>query len=195
MPHPPPQVGGTIISPAAKLVKPAPMAIVVAKVPAVTKAKAVIDVVDLSDEEDGSKRAAVPVPAPGPRLARPLLARAPLQAKPRFGPRVGAGGGVRLLRPRQPGPSPRPRALARAVHPAPLPGIPNPQPNNAGWKMIPPRPTLKASFTCHAMQSEKWEASLCVESAFEMNDWICELLFRFRGRGTASCLVGTSGTR
>ena len=68
MSHPPPQVGGTIISPAAKLVKPAPMAIVVAKVPAVTKAKAVIDVVDLSDEEDGSRRAAVPVPAPGPRL-------------------------------------------------------------------------------------------------------------------------------
>merc|ERR1719495_2167429 len=39
----------------------------------------------------------------------------------------------------------RPRAPIRAVHPAPLPPMPNPQPNSPNWKLLPPRPALKIS--------------------------------------------------
>ena len=39
----------------------------------------------------------------------------------------------------------RVRAQTRVVHPAPLPPMPNPQPNSPNWKLLPPRPALKIS--------------------------------------------------
>ena len=158
------------IRPAATTVVPAPAApnrplpaaaAAAAPAPARNNNPEVVEI-DLSDEET-----TVPTNNSMKRSQSPCRAAAPPAGQIHLngGPRPGAvlpvaGNRVYTVRPmaaagaiRQP-PTPgsqviqqraaaaRP-ALVRLAHPAPLPPIPNPQPMSPGWRMIPPKPTLK----------------------------------------------------
>ena len=83
--------------------------------------KAVIDVVNLSDDEDTP------------------LTPAPVRITP-----VAKGPGSRVIAPGSGRVIARPtNGLLARVHPAPLPPMPQRQPTMAGWKLMPAKPTLK----------------------------------------------------
>ena len=91
-----------------------------AKTP-VAPGKAVIDVVNLSDDEDTP------------------LTPAPVRITP-----VAKGPGSRVIAPGSGRVIARPtNGLLARVHPAPLPPMPQRQPTMAGWKLMPAKPTLK----------------------------------------------------
>lgn len=156
----PRQVGGTTISPA-KTTNPVnqvraggAVTITQAGKPATTSttSKPVIDVVDLSDDETTT-----PTPAPFPVKPAPPVVRQQLvsngvrgagmqQTRPRGqyvayrGAGPGSRGGLLMQRGQTRAP-----IKSASQHPAPLPPMPNPQPNHPSWKLLPPRPALKIS--------------------------------------------------
>jgi len=146
-------VGGTTISPA-KASTPArntgAVTITPTKAQSSTAPKPVIDIVDLSDDESST-----PTPQPAKPASQPVRNSAVRASTPRQqGQYVMQGSQmypVRQVLPRQslqasrPMMGTRPRAQMRSVHPAPLPPMPNPQPNSPNWKLLPPRPALKIS--------------------------------------------------
>jgi len=146
-------VGGTTISPA-KATTPVrntgAVTITPTKAQASTAPKPVIDIVDLSDDESST-----PAPQPAKPASQPVRNSAVRASTPRQqGQYVMQGSQmypVRQVVPRQslqasrPIMGTRPRAQMRSVHPAPLPPMPNPQPNSPNWKLLPPRPALKIS--------------------------------------------------
>ncbi len=127
-------------------------------------AKKVIDVVDLSDEEDSPP---VKSQQPGGGGLR-VVPASQLQAQPTAAPNVmvvpasqanrvlgnAAGGNPIMFRPSNPtfvnlntggGAATVIQRIPRSsLHPAPLPTTPV-QMTNPGWKLMPPRPTLKIS--------------------------------------------------
>eukprot|EP00092_Neocalanus_flemingeri_P001626 GFUD01001735.1.p1 GENE.GFUD01001735.1~~GFUD01001735.1.p1 ORF type:complete len:946 (+),score=311.07 GFUD01001735.1:78-2915(+) len=156
-PQLPRTVGGTTISPAKTTTTPirtsGSVTITQTKTPSTTP-KPVIDVVDLSDDE--STPAPPPPPKPAPQPVRQLPTGLVRSSGPRQQGQQFIMQGNQLYPVRQgmarqnmPGHRPmmgsRPRAQMRSVHPAPLPPMPNPQPNSPNWKLLPPRPALKIS--------------------------------------------------
>lgn len=136
------QVGGTTISPAKNSSQTTKQP---AAVPQTNKP--VIDVVDLSDDESAApankttttttvvRQVANPVRGGLVQQTRPRVGYVPYRGVRPSGPR----GGV-LLQSRPPN-----RLPLKTQHPAPLPPMPNPQPNSPSWKLLPPRPALKIS--------------------------------------------------
>jgi len=155
-PQLPRTVGGTTISPAkagTPLRNNGSVTITQTKTPTPSSTpKPVIDVVDLSDDES-TPVPPPPKPAPAPvRQVSNNLVRSggPRQQGQQFIMQGNQLYPVRQNMARQlPGHRPmmgsRPRAQMRTVHPAPLPPMPNPQPNSPNWKLLPPRPALKIS--------------------------------------------------
>jgi len=157
-PQLPRTVGGTTISPAKTTATPirstGSVTITQTKTPASNSTpKPVIDVVDLSDDESTP---APPPPKPAPQPVRQVPSGLVRSSGPRQQGQQFIMQGNQLYPVRQgmarqnmPGHRPmmgnRPRAQMRAVHPAPLPPMPNPQPNSPNWKLLPPRPALKIS--------------------------------------------------
>jgi len=158
-------VGGTTISPAKtttnQIRSTGSVTITQTKPPtASTTSKPVIDVVDLSDDES-TPAPPPPKPSPQPQPAR----QNPTSMVRNTGPRqqgqqrqefIMQGNQLYPVRQQQamvrqnmqanrPMMGSRPRTPIRAVHPAPLPPMPNPQPNSPNWKLLPPRPALKIS--------------------------------------------------
>jgi len=153
-------VGGTTISPAkstpAQIRNTGSVTITQTKTPTPNSApKPVIDVVDLSDDES------TPAPPP-PKPTPPPARQTPTSMVRSSGPRqqgqqfIMQGNQLYPVRQQQamarqnlqanrPMLGSRPRAPIKAVHPAPLPPMPNPQPNSPNWKLLPPRPALKIS--------------------------------------------------
>jgi len=153
-------VGGTTISPAksasAQIRNTGSVTITQTKTPTPNSTpKPVIDVVDLSDDES------TPAPPP-PKPTPPPARQTPTSMVRSSGPRqqgqqfIMQGNQLYPVRQQQamarqnlqanrPMLGGRPRAPIRAVHPAPLPPMPNPQPNSPNWKLLPPRPALKIS--------------------------------------------------
>jgi len=157
-PQLPRTVGGTTISPA-KSVTPlrntGSVTITQTKTPSTsTTPKPVIDIVDLSDDESTP---APPPPKPAPQPVRQGPSSMVRSSGPRQQGQQFIMQGNQLYPVRQQGMArqnmqgnrpmmgSRPRAQMRSVHPAPLPPMPNPQPNSPNWKLLPPRPALKIS--------------------------------------------------
>ena len=122
-----------------------------------------IDVVDLSD--DDSPAPSHKAQPPAPPLTRQPAPRNPLQQsirpRPSFRPqgnqlfnsRGMRPGTLRMGRP----------ALTGKTHPAPLPAMPNPQPNSPSWKLLPPRPALKISRVANGIVLS-WNMNLNLNS-------------------------------
>jgi len=153
-------VGGTTISPAktspASVRNTGSVTITQTKTPTPNStSKPVIDVVDLSDDE-GTPAPPPPKPTPPPARQTPtsiVRSTGPRQQGQQF---IMQGNQLYPVRQQQamarqnlqanrPVMAGRPRAPIRNVHPAPLPPMPNPQPNSPNWKLLPPRPALKIS--------------------------------------------------
>jgi len=154
----PRQVGGTTISPSVNntsVPAKSPSSVTItpaAKPVTTTTSKPVIDVVDLSDDEGSNSNPNNNKPVPPATtkvvntITRPAVPNAGLrgsmhQARPRGGYvsyRGANRGGMMMQRGGM-------RAQHLRQHPAPLPPMPNPQPNSPNWKLLPPRPALKIS--------------------------------------------------
>ena len=156
----PPSVIVPSPAPPSAPVQPATSRPVVAAAAAATKSQATPEVVDLDLSDDETD------PAPNKNILSQSASRVALPLttlhNSSVGPRPGvvqAASRVYTVRPansvghiRQPAAAsqmqqratavPRP-TLYRLTHPAPLPPIPNSQPMNPGWRMIPPKPSLK----------------------------------------------------
>jgi len=111
--------------------------------------KAAIDVVDLSDDDSPAPR---PAPQQQQQLVRPNILRGGVPLSRPRAPFRTQQSGNQLFNTRTPQSRPSlapPRlgrpALGTKAHPAPLPPMPNPQPNSPTWKLLPPRPALKIS--------------------------------------------------
>jgi len=150
----PPSVGGLV--PGSVTITPTKATTPITKKPS-------IDVVDLSDDDSPAPRAAAPRPAPP--LTRQPVPRNPVQhsirPRPSFRPqgnqlfssRGMRPGSVRMGRP----------TLTGKAHPAPLPAMPNPQPNSPSWKLLPPRPALKISRVANGIVLS-WNMNLNLNS-------------------------------
>jgi len=159
-PQLPRTVGGTTISPAkagTPLRNNGSVTITQTKTPTPNSTpKPVIDVVDLSDDES-APTPPPPAPKPNPAPARQVSNNLVRSGGPRQQGQQFIMQGNQLYPVRQnmarqnnltghrPMMGSRPRAQMRTVHPAPLPPMPNPQPNSPNWKLLPPRPALKIS--------------------------------------------------
>jgi len=161
-PQLPRTVGGTTISPAKTTATPirntGSVTITQTKNPSTTSStpKPVIDIVDLSDDESTPTP---PPPKPAPQPVRQVPSGLVRSSGPRqqgqqfimqgnqlYPVRQQQGGMARQnMQGHRPMMGNRPRAQMRSVHPAPLPPMPNPQPNSPNWKLLPPRPALKIS--------------------------------------------------
>lgn len=162
-PQLPRTVGGTTISPAKTTATPirntGSVTITQTKNPSTTSStpKPVIDIVDLSDDESTP---APPPPKPAPQPVRQVPSGLVRSSGPRqqgqqfimqgnqlYPVRQQQQGGMarQNMQGHRPMMGSRPRAQMRSVHPAPLPPMPNPQPNSPNWKLLPPRPALKIS--------------------------------------------------
>ena len=122
-----------------------------------------IDVVDLSD--DDSPAPSHKAQPPAPPLTRQPAPRNPLQQsirpRPSFRPQGNQVFNSRGMRPstlRMGRP-----ALTGKTHPAPLPAMPNPQPNSPSWKLLPPRPALKISRVANGIVLS-WNMNLNLNS-------------------------------
>ena len=117
---------GVSITPQTRTVRSQPA------VPSKTASKTVIDVVDLSDEDEPAK-------APLVKITPIKAAPPPIRAQPRPPGLTGQQRGVMGIRPRA---VIRGLAPLQSSHPAPLPLLPR-QPVGQGMKGLPPKPSLK----------------------------------------------------